>query len=118
MRAKPAKTSGKRTRLALLLSRHSSVALALLFRSIFERANRLLENPAYDVCFVSTLGSGEISIQGVKVDVARARGHYDYFVVTPFDGFGKDEQPGTADVRMIRSQHDKGAVVASACLGA
>jgi transcriptional regulator GlxA family with amidase domain len=118
MRAKRATPPGDRTRLAILLGPHSSVALAMLFRAAFERANRLLEEPRYAVCFVSALGPGEVSIQGVKVDVARPRGSYDYFVVTPFDGFTQDQQPGADDVRMVRRQHEKGAVVASACLGA
>ncbi len=118
MKAKPAKVTGKPTRLAVLISRQSSVALAMLFRAAFERANRLLGEPAYVVSFVSALGPAEISIQGVKVEVARPRGPYDYFVVTPFDGFTQDQQPDADDIRLVRRQHQKGAVVASACLGA
>lgn len=118
MRANPAKAPAKPTRLDVLLSGYSSVALALLFKSAFERANRLLQKSAYDVRFVSASGPGEVSIQGVKFDVARPRAGCDYFVVTPFDGFTQRQEPDAADIRIVRAQHEKRAVVASACLGA
>jgi transcriptional regulator GlxA family with amidase domain len=114
MKAKAAKPA-RRVKLAVLLTPHSSVALALLFKSVFERANRLLGRPAYEVAFVSSQASGRISIQGVQISVTRTRGSYDYLVVTPFDGFTPDQEPSAADVRLVRSQHDNGTVVASAC---
>lgn len=118
MRVKPAKPAKGQVRVAVLVSEQSSVALALLFRAIFERANRLLGKRTYEVCFVAPRGSGTVSLQGVRLELARARGRYDYFVVTPFDGFTQEHEPGEADIRMVRAQHGKGTVVASACLGA
>ena len=107
-----------RQRIAVLLCARSSLALALLFRGVFERANRLMSRHAYELSFVRASGSARLAIADASVATRSPRGRYHYLVVTPFDGFGRDEQPNPADVRLLRREHAKGTVIASACLGA
>src|SRR5262249_34587478 len=45
-------------------------------------------------------------------------GPYDYVVVTPLDGWSEANEPHPAEARLLLAQHRKGAVIASACLGA
>jgi transcriptional regulator GlxA family with amidase domain len=105
-------------RIAVLLSPQSSVALAFLLRAVFERANRLLGTRRYAVQFVRSAGAGAIELQDALVPARAPRGRYDYLVVTPLDDIAADYVPSAADVALARRQHARGAVVASACLGA
>lgn len=104
--------------IAVLLSPRSSVALAFLLRAVFERANRLLGADRYAVRFIRSTGTGALAIQDALVPARAARGRYDYVVVTPLDDIGPDYMPSPTDVALVRRQHARGAVVASACLGA
>jgi transcriptional regulator GlxA family with amidase domain len=105
-------------RLAILLGAESSLAMALLLRAVFERANRALEQQRYSVELVSCRAARELAAADVTINTRRPRGRYDYLIVTPYDAIGADWQPNPADVAMVRKQHGRGGIVASACLGA
>lgn len=105
-------------RIALLLNPSSSLAMALLFRAVFERANRKLASLRYRVDLVSSRVHSRLSAPDVSVTTSRARGRYDYLVVTPYEGIEPGWRPDPADVAVIRRQHAQGAVIASSCLGA
>ncbi|MBX5461863.1 MAG: helix-turn-helix domain-containing protein [Steroidobacteraceae bacterium] len=103
---------------AVLISERTAIALALLFRAILQRANRIPGAPAYDVRLVSSRSSRRLSLQGVTVATEPLPQRCDYLVVPPFDGFTAGDAPEERDVALVRDQHEAGAVVASACLGA
>lgn len=104
-------------RLAVLLGPASSLSVALLFRSVFERANRAGGGRRYEVDLVSAQ-AGRLSAPDVDVTTRRVRGRYDYLVVTPYEGVDSHWHPDAAEVALVRRQHAQGAIVASACLGA
>ncbi len=101
----------------MLLGDESSIPVALLFRAIFERANRALAAHRYRVELVSAAPLLSRA-QDVRVATRRMRGRYDYLVVTPYDGIEEDWRPDPRDVALVRRQHAHGGIVASACLGA
>jgi transcriptional regulator GlxA family with amidase domain len=105
-------------RIAVLLNPSSSLAMALLFRATFERANRRLGAQRYHVTLVSACSPRCVSAQDIKVTPRAPRGRYDYVVVTPYEGIEPGWRPDPADVALLRRQHARGAVVASSCLGA
>jgi transcriptional regulator GlxA family with amidase domain len=105
-------------RIAVLLSPSSSLAMALLFRAVFERANRRLAARRYHVTLASAQPVGRLSAPDVTVRTRSARGRCDYLVVTPYEGIEPGWRPDPADVALVRRQHARGAVVASSCLGA
>jgi transcriptional regulator GlxA family with amidase domain len=107
-----------RIRIAALLTERSSLALAFLMRDVFARANRILAGDTYDVRFISAPRARALSIQGFAVPVSARHGRFDYLIVTPLDRVAPDYAPEPAEVALVRRQHDNGAVVASACLGA
>ena len=102
----------------MLLNASSSLAMALLFREIFERANRKLGARRYRVTLVSSGVRRALSAPGVSVMTTAARGRCDYLVVTPYEGIEPGWLPDPADVALIERQHARGAIVASSCLGA
>lgn len=104
-------------RLAVLLGPASSLPMALLFRAVFERANRIEHARRYVVELVSSSGRS-LSMRDVSVTTHRARGRYDYLVITPYDGIEETWRPAAADVALARRLHARGAIAASACLGA
>ncbi len=104
-------------RLAVLLSPASSLPVALLFRAVFERANRSEGVRRYAVELVSS-HAGRVSMPDVSVATHRARGRYDYLVVTPYEGIDGAWRPDPADVALVRRLHARGVIAASACLGA
>lgn len=105
-------------RLAILLGRDSSLAMALLFRAVFDRANRALATRRYSVELVSARSSRELAATDVAVDTRRPRGRYDYLIVTPYEAIETDWRPDPADVALVARQYSRGGIVASACLGA
>ncbi len=105
-------------RIAVLLSPSSSLAMALLFRAVFERANRRLGARRYRVTFVSAQPLTRLSAPDVTVATRSARRRCDYLVVTPYEGIEPGWQADPAEVALLRRQHARGAVVASSCLGA
>lgn len=110
-------TAGGAVRIGVLLSNESSLPVALLLRAIFERANRALAARRYLVELVSARPLNRKE-QDVRVTTRRIRGRYDYLVVTPYDGIDTHWSPNQRDVALVRRQHARGGVVASACLGA
>lgn len=104
-------------RLAVLLGPASSLPVALLFRAVFERANRAEGARRYAVELLSSQ-AGRVSMPDVSVATHRARGRYDYLVVTPYDGIDEAWRPDPADVALVRRLHARGTIAASACLGA
>jgi transcriptional regulator GlxA family with amidase domain len=105
-------------RVAVLLGPDSSSAMALLFRTVFERANRSHGQPRYRVELVSAGAGRQPATAEVEIHTRRPRGRYDYLVVTPYEGIDTAWRPDSADVALVRSQHGQGSIVASACLGA
>lgn len=105
-------------RIAVLLGPNSSLAMALLFRATFERANRTLAAPRYRVTLVSSRPIRRVSGPDVTVTPRPPRGRYDYVAVTPYDGIEPGWLPDPADVAVLRHLHARGTVVASSCLGA
>lgn len=105
-------------RLAILLGADSSLAMALLFRAVFERANRALEQGRYSVELLSTRTPAKLEAADVAINTRRPRGRYDYLIVTPYDGIDEHWRPDPADVALVGKQHRDGGIVASACLGA
>jgi AraC family transcriptional activator FtrA len=105
-------------RIAVLLSKQSSLALALLLRDVFLRANRLLLEERYKVELVTSTGVRSLQIGDASVTTRRIRGAYDYVIAVPFDRFTGEQVPEQTDVQCVRAQREKGAIVASACLGA
>lgn len=105
-------------RIAVLLHPSSSLAMALLFRAIFERANRKLAARRYRIDLVSSRVYVPLSAPDVSVTTRRARGLYDYLVVTPYEGIEPGWRPDPADIALIQRQHARGAIIASSCLGA
>ena len=106
----------KPLRVAILLSSVSSLPVALLFRAVFERANRATNARRYDVELVSPRAR-RLSMRDVSVATHRASGRYDYLVVTPYDEIDQTWRPDPADVALVR-RHAGSAIIASACLGA
>ncbi|MFL6578985.1 MAG: GlxA family transcriptional regulator [Povalibacter sp.] len=111
-------TKSQPSRIAVLLSENSSLALASLAREIFQRANRLIGEAHYEVHFVSAGKERTVALGGASLETRAVRGRYDYLIVTPLDGVSRDYLPGEPEVACVRSAHGKGTVVASACLGA
>jgi transcriptional regulator GlxA family with amidase domain len=109
---------GAAVRIAILLSACSSLPMALLFRAVFERANRRIAAPRYRVALVSARSVSRLSAPDVTVTARLLRGRCDYVVITPYDGVEPGWRPDPADVGLIRRQHARGAIVASSCLGA
>jgi len=105
------------THIAILVGRQTSAALACLTREIFEKANRPLGREHYLVELVSARG-GRLELQGATVTTAKARGRYDYLIVPPLTGIGRDHVPDSSDAELLGRQSAKGTIVASACLGA
>lgn len=105
-------------RIAVLLNVSSSVAMALLFRAVFERANRKLGARRYRVALVSSRPGVRLSAPDVTVNTHPARSRCDYLVVTPYEGIEPGWQPDPADIALVRRQHARGAVIAASCLGA
>lgn len=105
-------------RVAILLNASSSLAMALLFRAVFERANRKLAVQRYRVALVSSRAGSRLSAPDVTVTARLPRGRCDYVVVTPYEGVEPGWRPDPADAALIRRQHARGAIVASSCLGA
>lgn len=105
-------------RIAVLLNPFSSLAMALLFRAVFERANRRLAAQRYRVALVSSRSIGSLAAPGVTVRARQARGRWEYLVVTPYEGIEPGWRADPADVALIRRLQARGAVVASSCLGA
>lgn len=105
-------------RIAVLLSPSSSLAMALLFRATFERANRKLAARRYRVDLVSSRVDSRPSASDVSVNTRRPSGRYDYLVVTPYEGIEPGWQPDPEDVALIQRQHARHTVIASSCLGA
>jgi transcriptional regulator GlxA family with amidase domain len=105
-------------RVAVLLNRSSSLPMALLFRAIFERANRRLDAQRYRVTLVSSRPGARLSAPDVTVIARSPPGRCDYLVVTPYEGIEPGWQPEPSDVALVRREHARGAVVASSCLGA
>lgn len=105
-------------RISILLSPASSLAMALLFRATFERANRKLGAQRYRVALVSSRPVSIVSGPDVTVSARLARGSCDYLVITPYEGIEPGWRADPADIALIRRQHARGAVVASSCLGA
>lgn len=114
----PTRSPAATLRLAVLLGPDSSSAMALLFRAVFERANRSYGQRRYKVELVSAGTSAQRATADVKIDTLRPRGRYDYLVVTPYEGIDGAWRPDPADVALVRRQHSHGSIVASACLGA
>jgi transcriptional regulator GlxA family with amidase domain len=114
----PTPSPAPNIRVAVLLGPDSSAAMALLFRAVFERANRSYQQPRYRVELVSAGGSAQPATDDVKVHTRRPRGRYDYLVVTPHEGIDAAWRPDPADIALVRRQRRQGATVASACLGA
>ena len=104
-------------RIAVLLSDESSLPAALLFRAVFERANRMLAGPRYRLELVSAAPLHS-KAKDVRVITRRMRGRYDYLVVTPYDGIDEHWRPDPRDVALVRRQRAHGDILASACLGA
>ena len=92
--------------------------MALLFRAVFERANRADGRPRYGVELVSARASRQPATADVEVHTRRPRGRYDYLVVTPYEGIDAAWRPDPADIALVRGQRRLGSIVASACLGA
>jgi transcriptional regulator GlxA family with amidase domain len=111
-------SAGTALRIAVLLSSSSSLAMALLFRATFERANRRLAARRYQVTLISSHPIRGGSAPDITVTARRPNGRYDYVVVTPYEGIEPGWRPDPADVALVRRQHARGAVVASSCLGA
>ena len=103
-------------RVAVLLGPVSSLPVALLFRAVFERANRAARARWYAVELVSSQAR-RVSMHDVSVATQRASGRYDYLVVTPYDGVDETWHPDPADVALVR-RHAGSAIIASVCLGA
>jgi transcriptional regulator GlxA family with amidase domain len=112
----PSRTAA--VRVAVLLNASSSLPMALLFRAVFERANRKLGAQRYRVALVSSRSGSRLSAPDVTVTARLPRGRCDYLVVPPYEGIEPGWRPDPADVALIRRQHARGAVVASSCLGA
>src|SRR5579883_773648 len=104
--------------IAVLLNPFSSLAMALLFRATFERANRKLGRETYRVTLITSRVVDRLSAPDVTVTARPARRRYDYLVVTPYEGVEPGWRPDPADVALIRRQHARGAIIASSCLGA
>lgn len=104
-------------RIAVLLNDASSLPLGLLFRTVFERANRTLDRPRYRVELVSARPLRP-KARDVRVSTGRMRGRYDFLVVTPYEGVDTDWQPDPRDVALVKRQYARGGIVASACVGA
>ncbi len=104
-------------RIAVLLNDTSSLPVGLLFRAVFERANRALDQPRYRVELVSARPLRP-KARDVRVRTGRMRGRYDYLVVTPYDGVETGWQPDPRDVALVKRQYARGGIVASACVGA
>lgn len=102
----------------MLLCDHSSVALAFLLKETFAKANRILQDDVYDVLFVTASGARSLAVQGALIQTRALRGFYHYLIVTPLDRVTEAYVPAPADIRALRTQHGKGTVIASACLGA
>lgn len=107
-----------RIRIAVLLGPHSSVALAFLLQTVFARANRILGQSRYDMHFVRAAGAQALAMQGAVVQTRAPRGRYDYVIVVPLDDVPSNYAPAAAEIALVQKQHGKGAVIASACLGA
>jgi transcriptional regulator GlxA family with amidase domain len=105
-------------RVAVLLNSSSSLAMALLFRAVFDRANRTLEQQRYSVELVRTGASGQLATTDVAIHARSPRGRYEYVVVTPYEAIDAVWQPERADVAFVAKQFRQGVIVASACLGA
>jgi len=105
-------------RIAVLLNPSSSLPMALLFRTVFQRTNCALATDRYVVELVTSRPATRFSMPDVTVATRRPRGRYDYLVVTPYDGIDTTWQPDPADVKHVQRQHAAGGIVASACLGA
>lgn len=118
LRPIPAPRAIPALRVAVLLSASSSLAMALLFRAVFERANRALGQRRYSVELVSTRASGKLAATDVAINTRTPRGRYEYLVVTPYDAIDASWQPDADDVALVQKQHRRGGIVASACLGA
>ena len=99
-------------RVAVLLSPSSSLAMALLFRAVFERANRALGQRRYSVELISTRASGKLEASDVAINTRTPRGRYDYLVVTPYDAIDTGWQPDADDVALVQKQHRQGGIVA------
>lgn len=112
------KPSATPTRLAILLGAESSIAMALLFRAVHERANRALGVRRYSVELVSTRASGTLAMTDVAINTRRPRGRYDFLVVTPYEAIDPNWRPDPADAALVRQHYRRGGIVASACLGA
>ena len=104
--------------LAILLGPRSSLALAVLCRTVFKLANRESGAEHYTVDFVSSSREPSLAADGVSVKLQRARKRYDYTLVTPFDGLDESWQPDPGQTALLQKQFAQGGVVASACLGA
>ncbi len=105
------------TRIGILVSRQTSAALACLTREIFAKANRPLGREHYSTELVSASG-GRVELQGATVRTGKARGRYAYLIVPPLTGVARDHVPDARDADLLNRQHDRGTVIASACLGA
>ena len=118
LRSNVPQSKNRPLRIAALLGPHSSLALAFLLRTVFARANRLLGATRYDVQFIAAAGRRDLTLQDARVQTRAPRGSYDYLIVTPLDDVTPDYAPSAAQIALVRRQHARGAVVASACLGA
>ena len=116
MRAKRAKPGV--TRIGVLVSSKSSLALASLVQEIFARANAQLGRAAFEVLLVSSRPRTRMQLVGATVAVQPLPSTLDYVLVSPLHGVDAAYEPDARDVQLIRDQHSRGVIAASACLGA
>lgn len=114
----PRPAAAAAVRVAVLLNASSSLAMALLFRAVFDRANRALEQQRYSVELVRTCASRQLAATDVAINLRNPRGRYDYLMVTPYEAIDEGWQPDPADIAYVARQFRQGVIVASACLGA
>jgi transcriptional regulator GlxA family with amidase domain len=103
---------------AILLGPQSSLALAMLCRTVFQFANRQLRTDRYQVDLIGAGRKSTLTTDGVSVRLQASRKLYDYTLVTPYDRIAENWQPDPGEVALLQGQSRQGGIVASACLGA
>ena len=104
--------------ISIFLHKRVSLPLALLADFIFNYANRLADQPVFDVKRVHG-GPGAVhSAGGVSVQATAAGGAGGYLVVPPIDVLEGEFEAFPEESALIKGVADRGSVIATACLGA
>ena len=108
----------KPTPIAIFLHQRVSISLALLADFIFNFANRLAEQPVFEVKRVHC-GPGAVhSAGGISVQATAAEASGGYLIVPPIEGLAGEFAALPEETGLLKSAVDGGSVIATACLGA